>query len=224
MAWDLKTFKIGREETPLVIIDDFHPTPETLVDQAESKAFTANAPYYPGIRAPISTEYFKPVFQPLGKVLRDIFGYSQGAQLQECHFSLTTTADKDLSELQSLPHVDGGHHKKVALLHYLCGPAYGGTGFYRHNRTGFEVVSADRFAPFHDGLEEDREEKGPAAIEYYRALDGRFERIESVDAKFNRAILYFGSNLHSVHPGDSTNRFSPNPGLGRLTINTFINP
>jgi Family of unknown function (DUF6445) len=60
----------------------------------------------------------------------------------------------------------------------------------------------------------------PAA---YYSGDQRFERIAGYEASFNRALLYRGITLHSgaiINPAG----LSPDPRVGRLTINAFLEP
>jgi len=220
--WTANAYLIGQERMPLLVIDNFHPDPNTLTKDAKNKSFTQNAPYFPGIRAPISETYFHPIVDGLSDVLKTVFLYQRGIRVNESHYSLTTTAKKDLNMVQRLPHVDGGHDMKIALLHYLCGPEHGGTAFYKQCRTNFETVSVKRFKIYESAVELDHENLGPPKAEYFNKSNARFEQIHKIEAKFNRAILYFGVNLHSVIIGSKP--LTNTPETGRLTINTFLSP
>ena len=48
-----------------------------------------------------------------------------------------------------------------------------------------------------------------------------FERTATFDASFNRMLIYRGANLHSGRIPATCN-LSPDPKLGRLTVNTFL--
>ena len=50
-----------------------------------------------------------------------------------------------------------------------------------------------------------------------------FERFFTIDAKFNRLVMYRGTSLHAVGVPDNFG-FSANPTDGRLTVNTFVTP
>ncbi len=221
--WQVDQREIGAEKSPLIVIDNFHPLPMELVENAETQSFSANAPYYPGVRAPAPSTYFQALTRGLTDILIDIFGYTKGLKLQECFLSLVTTPGKDLNFVQRLPHVDGGDDKKVALLHYLCGAEKGGTAFYRQRRTGFEAVTNARFPEYKQAVETDHNEFGEPPAAYFDKPDKRFEEIARIDAAYNRAVLYFGTNLHTIIVGDET-PYPADPVKGRLTLNTFFNP
>jgi len=220
--WEAKLEFIGQEQMPLLIIDNFFPKPDILIKDANRKTFIANAPYFPGIRAVVPHAYFTPLMKGLSDVLVNIFGYSAGIDMQECHYSITTIPGTELNMVQRIPHVDGGDDSKVALLHYLCEPKHGGTAFYRQTRTGFETVSNRRFQEFNAAVHKDHNELGPSIAEYYSGSDKRFEMIKKIDAKFNTAIMYFSRNLHSIDIAGGT-QLNSNPSNGRLTINSFFN-
>ena len=48
----VSTQYFGRQEEPLVIIDDFHPAPEALLEAAKAQRFTPSQTFYPGVQAP----------------------------------------------------------------------------------------------------------------------------------------------------------------------------
>jgi len=220
--WEVSVKNIGREERPFVIIENFFPNPEILTQDARRKTFTANAPYYPGVRAAVPGAYFRPIMKGLSDILVNIFGYGTGVDMQECHYSLVTTQGPNLNTVQRLPHIDGGHDGKVALLHYLCDKDHGGTGFYRQCRTGFETVPNVKFPEYKRAVEQDHKAYGPPDAAYFSGSSDRFEEIAKIDANFNRAVLYFGVNLHSVLPGKKS--LTSDPQTGRLTVNSFFSP
>ena len=220
--WKAHITPIGEDKTPLVTIDNFFPQPEILLQDAAQKKFTANAPYYPGVRATTPQAYFKPLMNAISDVLVNVFGYNRGVDLQECHYSIVTTPSKDLNMLQRIPHIDGGNDYKVALLHYLCGPEHGGTAFYRQVGTSFESVKNSRFETYKKRVETDHKKLGPPKAAYFNDSDERFTQINKVDAKFNRAVLYYGIQLHSVILGDAP--LTQDVSSGRLTVNSFFSP
>ena len=106
-------------------------------------------------------------------------------------------------------------------MHYLKGPETGGTAFYRHRRTGFEILTADRYEIYQRALKRDEEEFGPPPPEYICGDTDRYELIGKVDAQPDRLILYRGQALHSGWISN-TLPLSSNPAQGRLTINMFL--
>lgn len=213
---------MGREGEPLVVIDDFHPAPERLRADAAAGAYAARGKFYPGVRAAAPAAHLAPCQALLADVLEGAFGVTAGVRLTECNFSLVTTRPENLLPMQRLPHYDGVEPGRFALLHYLCGPDQGATAFYRHRSTGFETVTADRFEAYRDRLQAEIDGRGGAPeAEYFSGDDALFERIDQVEAKFNRAVLYRGVTLHSgAIPADFA--FSDDPMAGRLTVNSFF--
>lgn len=218
----IKARRLGHEGQPLVVIDDFHPEPERLVEDAAARPFAPRGKFYPGIRAAVPAQHLQPLQAMLADVLKGVFGYGPGAALKECNYSLVTTPPGELLPMQRLPHYDGTAVQTIALLHYLCGPEQGGTSFYRHRSTGFETVTEDRFETYRDTLEAEIAAAGGAPHADYTRGDGdQFERIDRIEAKFNRAILYRGITLHSGNIPEGF-AFSADPRRGRLTVNTFL--
>lgn len=226
--WQLDFKVIGEEKQPLLIIDNFFPTPSLLQDEASQLDFKDIAPYYPGDRAPVQTNYLSILMEGLSDPLVKLFDFKSGASIQECFYSRLTTPPSELNMIQRLPHVDGGDDGKVAILHYLCGPEFGGTAFYRQKATGFETVGNEKFEDYKNAIHDAHNTLGEPNASYFYDSDGRFEKIGEVRAKYNRAVIYFSKNLHSVNPGETP--LPPKSGTkidiptSRLTINTFINP
>jgi Family of unknown function (DUF6445) len=212
----------GREGQKVAIVDGCLADPEALVALAARQRFEPRGPYYPGIRAPIPSSYYASLLTPFAEVLRTTFGFSKGAHVRECNFSLVTTAPEQLQPIQRLPHYDGVEPNVIAVLIYLCGPEHGGTNFFRHNRSGFETVTRDRFEAYRSSLEAEVRELGLPSAVYYSG-DQRFKRIAGYEANFNRALLYRGITLHSGAIANPAG-LSPDPRVGRLTVNAFLEP
>lgn len=222
-GWKIKIRYVGAEKEPLLIIDNFAPQAEAWVKFAGIQSFKKLAPYYPGVRAPISSDYLRLHVQPLQSLLADVFGYKSGAKLVEAFYSIVTTPPAELAPLQCIPRFDGGGDEKLALLHYLCPASMGGTAFYRHKSTGYQTVPDAKYPAYKASLEADVALHGMPASAYFRASNDIFERIDSCEANFNRAVIYRGINLHAIDLPASF-AFAPSPETGRLTINTFLLP
>jgi len=216
-----KIERFGREQEPVVIIDDFYSDPETLLRDAASRNYQKLGPFYPGIRAQASPAYLGERMALLKEVLINVFNMHDGAELTECAYSLVTTRPKDLMPIQSLPHYDGLDKERLALLHYLSGPETGGTAFYRHRKTGFETIHQDCFERYKETLQDEAKLIGLPKRDYFREDTEQFERIGMIDAAYNRCILYRGITLHSGFIPNNL-PFSPNPRKGRLTVNSFL--
>ena len=54
-----------------------------------------------------------------------------------------------------LPHVDTTQNNQLAIVHYLCNNEHGGTSFYRHKASQFEVISAERLVGYSKQLKKE---------------------------------------------------------------------
>jgi hypothetical protein len=213
--------RIGAEGAPVIVIDDFLRDADLLVDHAAAQAFApVTHRAYPGVRAAAPALYLGAVHGFLRAMICEAFGFT-GLEVggSECSYSIVTKRAAELHARQRMPHFDSPETHLIALLHYLCPPAHGGTSFYRHRATGFESLTVDRLAAFDRAINAELGEPQPTGY-----IDGdtrHFERIAAYGAAFNRMIIYRGAVLHSGNiPADF--RADANPRTGRLTLNTFF--
>jgi len=223
---NIQRLAIGSEQQPVVIVDNLLDDPEKLLDYAEQgdKFKSISSDYYPGIRKSIEGAY--PFY--ICDFIRDFFSqpmslseYSK-ANVSLCALSLATTKASKLRPIQSLPHFDSADEMQFAVVHYLCSSDCGGTSFYKHRKTGYESITVSRIKTYATIL---KDQVLSNRFQGKRYMDGDnewFERIATVEAKFNRAVFYRGNSIHSgnIKPG---NDLSNNPRIGRLTANTFVN-
>jgi len=217
---------IGKEQSPLLVVDNFVPEPQSLVDFAASQKFLANSPYYPGIRAAAPQAYQHFMLHSLQDSLIDYFELP-ATQLgfSVCHLSLVTTPPTQLKLLQRIPHFDTTAKHALAAVHYLFQGDQGGTAFYRHRKTGFETIDESRTLAYYRSLES--ENNGPdlpkVSDGYIQGDTPLFEQIHQQQGVFNRLIVY---RRHLLHSGVITKdtSLSADPRLGRLTISSFIDP
>jgi hypothetical protein len=213
----------GNEQQPVIVIDNFHPEPSKLIEEASQQRFARTVPFYPGVRAPISQSYYTDLPVQLSDIVQQVFGYGAAPGVEGCCYSLVTMKPEELMPIQRLPHYDGVDPGKLAVLHYLSDESQGGTAFYRHRATGFETVTQDRFEVYKQALEADVRKFGMPPQAYFTRSNDMFEQIGAYEAKFNRALIYRGITLHSgMIPDDCT--FAHDPASGRLTVNTFLVP
>lgn len=218
----LQALRIGREQAPLVVIDNFAATPDALVDLAATKVFADVASYFPGVRAKVPLSYQQFVVATLRPVVAEHFGLNAaGLRFTACYFSLVTTAPADLTYLQRVPHVDSLSPNELAFVHYLFRANHGGTAFYRHRATGYESVDAARKAEYWRQVEAEQSapESPPAA--YIDGDTALYEETARQEGVFNRLLLYRRNSLHS---GAIPAHFVPdvNPRRGRLSLNGFL--
>jgi len=215
----VQVLRIGRDRLPIIIIDSFTLDPASLITRAAEASFIDAGSVYPGVRAPAPKAYVDALLTATTHMIEEAFGAPPAGELDLCAFSIVTTLPAELRPIQRIPHFDGPDEDRIAFLHYLCAPHQGGTSFYRHRPTELERVTRNRLEGYRATVVADLKTETSALA--YVADDTRFfERIHTVEAEFNRLIIYKGNALHS---GDISGRtmLSEDPRLGRLTINGF---
>jgi hypothetical protein len=218
----IQKLAIGREQAPLLVIDNLVADADVLVDLAANKLFGDVSSYYPGIRAKAPLSYQQFVLGQLRGVISETFGMPAGTlRFTACFFSLVTTPPEQLSHLQCIPHIDSVFSSELAFIHYLFKGNHGGTAFYRHRRTGFEVVTQARKAEYFETVEAERNGPDKPAVGYINSSTALYEQLRSEAGVFNRMLVYRRNSLHS---GSITahSAIDPNPRTGRLSINGFL--
>lgn len=218
-------FSVGNEQTPIVVIDNFLAETQYLIDLAVDDAVFSKGQRtaYPGVRSALPEAFMRVVIAALTSVIQQAYTLPKKSTLGKYHgyYSLVATPEEQLGVLQRLPHCDTRRPYYFAILLYLNPGDHGGTGFYRHNPTGFERLGEQSFFHYVKAAESFMQANGLPAEQYYQANDGHFSLIGSVDYLPNRAVIYPGNLLHSglIKPELDVNN---NPRDGRLTANIFV--
>jgi hypothetical protein len=239
-ALKVSQLSIGEEGNSVIVIDDFLAEPEALVDYARLGESFQKSPndYYPGIRKPIDGSYPDLVCRTVAHYFYNnpAVGIATAAnaslnkndspsklitKIGLCAFSLATTPPAQLRPIQSLPHFDNSDPFQSAMVHYLCHEAHGGTSFYRHRQTGFESITPQRMQTYAATLKSQVVSAQFPGQAYINGDNDWFERIASIEAKYNRAIIFQGNLLHAGNI-NSKQSLSDDPQCGRLTANAFI--
>ncbi|MDO3381990.1 DUF6445 family protein [Gilvimarinus algae] len=216
---------IGKEQQPVLIIDDFLTAPEALIERACELDFAPEQKLYPGLRAEAPRAYTDAMEAMLPPLLARHFGTRAGDITRvESSFSLVTQAPHTLSPLQRLPHFDSRNRRELASIYFLCNQSsqrYGGTAFYRHRHTGYEAIDDGRFPRYAQSVEQHIQASGLPAADYIRGDTPLFEQIAAFPARYNRLLVYRCTSLHSGLIDESFD-FSTDPRRARLSINTFL--
>ena len=221
---DFKLHKLalGRERAPLLVIDNLVAGAESLVELAAMKIFGDVVTYYPGIRAKVPLTYQQFILEQFGPLFAEYFGLA-GARLRftACHFSLVTTPPEKLDYLQRIPHTDSFLGSQLAFIHYLFKADLGGTAFYRHRKTGFEVVDEARCVEFMARRDEEKDGPNSPPPAYINGDTPLYEEVGRQQGVFNRMLIYRRNSLHSACLAAG---FVPdaNPRTGRLSVNGFL--
>ena len=227
---EIRVIYSGKEQQPIIIVDNLLNNPQSMLACAlESVAqqglgFTSKTgDFYPGIKKTAPEQYATSLAQVSFAKLLGVFGLSCTATPKkgDSAFSITTTEPDKLLPIQSIPHFDTSAQNHFAVVHYLCQPEHGGTSFYRHRQTGYESINTQRQKTYTRTLEREATTVGLPKPQYVNGDSDLFERVVSVEAKFNRALFYRSNLLHSgdirAHRG-----LSSDPGTGRLTVTTAL--
>lgn len=219
--------KIGEEESTVVVIDDFLERPRDLVEFAKQASFApwpmaAERKGYPGVRAAAPENHAREMMAKLDGCIRESFCVPEDHQLKihQETLNLMTVPEEELGPLQRAPHFDTSTPGLFAILLYLCDESHGGTGFYRHNSTGYEMITPERVENYLDHCYvEFNKYRRPK--KYCSDSDDLFTRTGFVSAKFNRVAIYRGGILHSANIQDARS-ISNCAESGRLTANLFV--
>ncbi len=223
----VQVIKVGEDQTPIVIIDNFVQEPQRIVDLAVDLAPfpSQKGHYYPGGRHRITPQdgetfaYVQAICRGVAPIMSSVYGIVE-YDILDAGFSIMTTPPEALQPLQTIPHFDHHDSDGFAILHYLSKGAVGGTGFYRHERTGFEIMTDDRLEAYRVAREKDLQAYG-VPRGYHAGDRNGFLELASIEARYNRVAIYPGNLLHTgLVPPDFA--FNPDPRRGRLTSNTFV--
>lgn len=218
---DISARLIGRERQPLVIVDGFAPDPHALRAAAIASRFQAADRHYPGVRAPLPPNYWPDTQAIVGTVLREVFDCRRSLRLLDASFSMVTRSPDSLTTEQRLPHIDATGPSRYAMIHYLSLQDGDGTAFFRHRATGFESVTELREASYYGRLTAELRDVWAPPMAYMRDSSPLFERTTLVEARYNRALIYRSSLLHSgaISPDAA---LSSDPASARLTVTAFL--
>ena len=220
----VQTVRIGHEQNPVVVIDDYLSNPDAMMNVASTVAhFSKPKNWYPGLRGePFPQPYIAEAIRRLHPIIGETFGLpTQGDIDANSFFGLVTVLPSDLVTLQRLPHFDTANLRQVALLLYLCDASHGGTVFFRHRSTGYESISEAQQRTYYDRLDEDMKTHGEPPARYMSGDNELFDEIGRFEAKFNRMIIYRSRVLHSANV-NAASGLSRDPRAGRLTANVLL--
>ena len=214
--------RVGRSQSPVVVVDDATGDPDRIVDLAAALApFPGvTGSYYPGVRRVLTPadgaahDYATTLLGRLASFIGGAFD-ANGFDWIEGSFSIVTTAPEALSPAQRTPHFDAVDPGYLAVLHYLADTP--GTAFYRQRSTGIERVDVGNRDAFIAAARRD----GAALTGYTNASNAAFEQIGRVGGRRDRVVIYQGCLLHSGIIPHAMLR-SIDPRAGRLTTNLFV--
>jgi hypothetical protein len=103
-------------------------------------------------------------------------------------------------------------------LHYLGKGDFGGTGFFRHDSTGFERITTNRAMHYNEIATKELHENPPINLCGPNTIG--YTCIKEIEFVYNRLIIYPSNLLHcALYQGNETDS---NPKTGRLSFNIFV--
>lgn len=138
--------------------------------------------------------------------------------------SLATLQPPQLRPLQRLCHrdrfgTDTGQGVAACVIYLFDTAQLGGTSFYRPRRPMADIETDIR--RWNTLSSDDFSEELSSPPAYLTASNAHFELMCTVPAAWNRAVFYDGGQFHSSHI-TQPDLLSPDPALGRLTLNGFF--
>lgn len=217
--------RVGGEGEPVVVVDAASGVRDALVEAAARSPFEPAAGAgsgYPGLLGPAPTAYVRAMVDYALPLIQRHFGTGAVAPVRaRGNFSLVATPPDRLLPEQRAPHADAADHMQFAVVHYLSPNNRDGTGFFRHEATGFETVGPDRLAAYNAARAREGVPPPAAGPGYPTDAGGAFREIGRVDAAPDRLVLYRAALLHSGLVSAVPTR-AHDPRRGRLTGNLFL--
>jgi hypothetical protein len=218
----MEFLSIGTDQEPVLVIDNVLLNPDVMIEYAAQSNFgpPPESSRYPGRVAPLPDSYRSQITELLRHPMVGTFGTNPGFRPANYgFFGLATTPAQDMLAAQAAPHIDSHRLNSFATVHYLSRAPFGGTAFFRHKATGYEVVTPIRSDGYRRKRRQELDEYKDRPLADILAL---YEEIAYVEATFNRLVFYRASLFHSARM-ESRAGLSDDPRKGRLTANMFFN-
>jgi hypothetical protein len=216
---------IGTNKIPVITVDDYIENHNELIGLIKNTAcfLPDKITSYPGVRSAIPKDLVVDYLQPLMKGIMKIYNYLKELQPlpKDNYFSLITKQPNELSPIQSWPHFDTANSNLIAVIHYLGKGEHGGTGFFRHKKSGLECIEPNNKAFFYQCADEYFQRNSVQNLGYCHEQHNEFSCYKKISYKPNRLIVFPGYLLHSTLVNLATD-ISNNIETGRLTANMFI--
>ena len=221
----LKVDQVGRDQTPVIVIDDFGVDLAAVIDCAcESVEYGPDSTsMYPGLRAKLPANYIRTVLKQIYRLLFAVYNVPAdlGMKTVNAAYSLITTPEPELTRGQRRPHFDSNRPHYLAILHYLNEGPFCDTGLFRHRATGLERVTEGHLDDYRQSCDAYAADHGQPDPAYLKGSDEQYELYHRVEYRPNRLVAYPGCLLHSGLVDPEVD-IDPDPRTGRLTANIFV--
>ena len=216
---DIQTRPIAKSNINAFIIDNLLDNFEALLDYANDKAYFlppgSDGTLYPGSRDDMPTPYY----DLLASVIKQVFNQSKEQIIAKCWLSKITLKPDELGPLQTMPHYDSLLVEDMAAVHYCNDNSLGGTNFYRYKKLDKLVLEKADEQAILAMLKE--HQVANDAKGYINETNSVFEKVDTIEAKPNRLVLYPGNILHSPVVTQLVN-FDKKHKQNRTSVNSFF--
>lgn len=178
------------------MIDDLYVDPDGVRRLAFENNFPQSQAYYPGRHQPLSPleSDVRAFCHFIARVLSHATGRNVSGASIATDFSILTTPEKALLNLQGQPHVDGSPMLGVI---YLNDGDYGGTVFFRNRETGsMSIVTPDQQEHYRRITAANATSSD--TLQYVVDSTDDWERVDVVDGRKNRLVIWPGNVFHSI--------------------------
>jgi hypothetical protein len=210
----------------VLLIDDFLLDPDSFIDYAVRLESNFKKPIgngFPGIELPLPNSCTMQFADRFRTTLRGYFGVRR---VLSCfsRLSILSCQPSSLTPLQRVCHRDRYSISEneiaiAAVLYLFTNVELGGTAFYKSKLGPIQTETLMYQLSKSSNQECDALLGRPA--EYLSESNLLFEKLLSIQPKFNRIIFYNGNIFHTsdiLNP----NLISSSPTSGRLTLNLFL--
>lgn len=222
--FSVTTETVGEEKSTVIVIDNWLENADALRAYASQNLadWVEPATMYPGLWIEPPPSYMPTLMETLKPLIKKHFDVDEEPKHTFSSYSLVTKRPEELNKYQRAPHFDTLDTPQIAVLHYLCDESHGGTGLYRHKKTGYETINHERWSnKYRAIMEQELEEQRNSAPSYCDASNDYFEKIAEYKVKFDRLIVYSSALLHSPSI-KSSHDYQKDVASGRLTMASFI--
>jgi len=133
--------------------------------------------------------------------------------------SLVTCEPSLLTVSQKMPHVDSCNNGDYAFVHYLSSQELGGTSFYCYKPRNLIEFNHEHKQVLPEMITKVTENPKDHCS-YITGSTSVFEKILTIEAKFNRLVIYPANILHSANL-TSPHSYCGDINQGRLSISSF---
>lgn len=214
------------DEHNCIVIDDFLRDPKALVSFAKSNRANFlydEDNYFPGLEMGMGREFALSLEQYFTLQMRRYFNARRQLGVS-CRISMTTLQASELNSLQRLCHRDAdtfpdGVGIAAAVVYLFQDSKLGGTSFYRPKLS--DDVTRELLKKAQESSSETCTTLLNTKPGYLNASNEYFELMETITAKWNRAIFYEGTIFHAAQI-TQPNALTNDPETARLALNGFF--